>query len=130
MSTTSIPVAAAKKYAADAVQALPGGFGSLYSAAYAAQRGIEQGCPLPASVAPAGGAADSAVPIVVTGTAFVTGKASVVKIGGVACGAIVVNDDGTIHCTTADTIGAGTYDLTVENADGSVGTLPAAFTFA
>ena len=129
MSTTvTIPLAAAQKYAAAAVEALPGGFGSLYSSAFAAQQGIALGAPTPSSVTPATGAATAGVPLTIAGKGFVSGAASEVDINGEACTSFAVVDDATITCTTPTDLAAATYDVVVKNADGALGTLLAAYT--
>ena len=55
--------------------------------------------PYISAITPATGLAAGGTPIVITGSGFTT--ATAVTVGGVACTAFVLNNDSTIHCTTA-----------------------------
>ena len=77
------------------------------------------------SVAPVSGPASGGTSLVISGTDFAPG--ATVTIGGQAAGNVAVNSFNSISATSPALAPGTVNDLTVENPDGSAGTLPRAW---
>ena len=88
--------------------------------------------PAPAAMDPATAANDIAVPVTITGGDFAadaeTGDPPAVTLGGSALTDVTFVDASTLTATVPWGMDPGVYALTVTNADGGSGSLPAAFT--